>query len=388
MASMDGPLQSPLLDALLITALAGVLLTLSEPERQWASGPLVGLVVMIGLGWVLWRVMPHGRRLPVGIRRAAVILVAIASIPTALLGDTPVAFGVVWAAALMVVLELGTWAGLAYGIVLVGIGLTAHLTVGRDLLTASLEAVAVGLLSGFGILLAQALRAADQLNSDRLAALSALRQRYDSEEDLVLAEERARTGRALHDGLGHRLTAVGMSLEFAERMQATDPDRAWQEVVRARTEAAAALTDMRRLVRAMHPVDLSTAGTDDSFSAIADGFRRTGLDVQVEVHGVDRLDREQVLLLVQFVQEGLTNVVRHSQAIAATLQISVDDNVTATISDDGSGAVSEPAPVEGFGLRSLRERAEKLGGDLAADASEAGFTVRLRLPTMPAVATT
>lgn len=184
------------------------------------------------------------------------------------------------------------------------------------------------------------------------------------------------------------MTAVGMSLEFAERMQATDPDRAWQEVVRARTEAAAALTDMRRLVRAMHPVDLSTAGTDDSFSAIADGFRRTGLDVQVEVHGVDRLDREQVLLLVRFVQEGLTNVVRHSQAIAATLQISVDDNVTATISDDGSGAVSEPAPVEGFGLRSLRERAERLGGDLAADASEAGFTVRLRLPTMPAVATT
>src|SRR5690606_2950873 len=105
--------------------------------------------------------------------------------------------------------------------------------------------------SGFGIILAQALRAADELNSARLQALSALRHQYASDTDLVLAEERARTGRALHDGLGHRLTAVGMSLEFAERMRPNDPDRAWQEVDRARTEAATALTDMRRLVRAM-----------------------------------------------------------------------------------------------------------------------------------------
>ena len=380
MTGMDGPLRSRLLDALLIGALAGILLTLSEPTRRWASGLMVVLVALIAIGWVLWRIRPRGRRLPIGLRRGAVVVTALASVPTTVLGDSPLAFGVVWAAALMLVLELGTWAGIGYGAVLAGIALAVHLMVGRDLLTAALEAVAVGLLSGFGIILAQALRAADELNSARLQALSALRHQYASDTDLVLAEERARTGRALHDGLGHRLTAVGMSLEFAERMRPNDPDRAWQEVDRARTEAATALTDMRRLVRAMHPVDLATAGTDDSFTAIADGFRRTGLDVAVEVHGVDRLEREQVLLLVRFVQEGLTNVVRHSRATAASLQITVTDEVVATISDDGSTTGDEAVPTEGFGLRSLRERAERLGGGLTAGPAEAGFTVRLRLP--------
>src|SRR5699024_9664857 len=85
-------------------------------------------------------------------------------------------------------------------------------------------------------------------------ANSELRRRLAAEEDLVVAEERARVAAALHDGLGHRLTSIGMSLDFSERMVERDPLRTREEISNARATASEALDEMRRVVRAMHPV--------------------------------------------------------------------------------------------------------------------------------------
>lgn len=146
---------------------------------------------------------------------------------------------------------------------------------------------------------------------------------------------------------------------------------------------------MRRLVRAMHPVELSTLGNAEAFRAVAEAFRGTGIDIRVSIEGDDAaLSHEHSLLLLRFVQEGLTNVVRHSNAREAELHVVVDSGdgihaplaaVNAVLEDRGIGA-SATSFTEGFGLRSLRGRAEALNGTLLAMQTPVGFRLSLALP--------
>jgi signal transduction histidine kinase len=136
---------------------------------------------------------------------------------------------------------------------------------------------------------------------------------------------------------------------------------------------------MRKVVRAMHPVELSTIGGTDAFSAIAEAFRSSGLDIRVTVDGERQLSHEQSLLLVRFAQEGLTNVVRHADAKRVDLRVTVHENgVDASIEDTGARPATETGV--GFGLRSLRARAETLRGSLQASATPHGFLLRMSLP--------
>ncbi|MEI2776220.1 MAG: histidine kinase [Tetrasphaera sp.] len=77
-----------------------------------------------------------------------------------------------------------------------------------------------------------------------------------TERDLVLAQERTRAARELHDGLGHRLTLVAMSFEYAQRMRHRDPEPAWAEIENAAKTNQEALDHMRLWVRAAPPESL------------------------------------------------------------------------------------------------------------------------------------
>ena len=212
-------------------------------------------------------------------------------------------------------------------------------------------------------------------------ANAALRTSLLLERDLVLAEERARSARQLHDGLGHRLTLVAMSLEYAQQAHVRDPEKAWAEVGTASATTREALSEMRLWVRALDPpvADEGVAGAA-AFDAIADAFRGTGLDVRVTYRGEGpALGRDAALFATRFIQEGLTNVLRH--AVASRVDIEViqsPQQVRFTIGDDGSGPSS---PTEGFGRRSLRERAETLGGTVSSRRSAlGGFELSAVLP--------
>ena len=91
--------------------------------------------------------------------------------------------------------------------------------------------------------------------------------------------------------------------------------------------------------------------------------------------------RTSTLLLLRFVQEGLTNMVRHANATGAELSVNVGaQRVDAVIEDSGRPDPS-PTPIsEGFGLRSLRSRAESLGGQLDATPTPNGFRLTITLP--------
>jgi signal transduction histidine kinase len=396
-----------LLDLAAAIGLSGpaVMVLYSVDRRPIVTSVSVVLLLATALViWVLWR---RSRQ------RSHVAAIAFAAVATATmtLGDGALYYGIIWAACLMLGITFVS-AAVVWGFsgALVALVVLLHLSSGNSVDRMMTEAIAAtffaGIAAAVSAILRDSLHVSETLRDtlEKLDAANAdLRGRLDTDRDLVLARERERTARELHDGLGHRLTAIGLSLDYAARVD--DSHAARDELLHARKQLGESLDAMRRLVRAMHPVELSTLGNAEAFSAVAEAFRGTGIDIRVSIKGDDSaLSHEHSLLLLRFVQEGLTNVVRHSNAREAELRVVVGSGagdgdealataVHAVLEDrrgeapfaSGTSFTSTTSFTEGFGLRSLRGRAEALGGTLDATRTARGFRLSLALPAHASV---
>lgn len=350
--------------------------------RYWLgilSGCLLGLIVWV---WVLRGRRPADRRLAplllvaaaafsflplVGV--AAVLLVVFATLVVAFANRTRTALGLVVTYSVAFAVNM-----------IITFEPTALDVVGQTgaLLLLNLLGLAVGRL----IHATEAARAeAAATGVTLLQANVRLQHALDVERELVLAEERARSARELHDGLGHRLTLVSMALEFAERSRGRDEQAGWAEIAHAAQTNRAALEDIRLWARALDPpvVAAGVSGVD-AFDAIAATFRGTGLDVRVGHRGDPHpLAPDISLFTTRFIQEGLTNVLRHASAGRVDIEVLQSPaQLRLSLGDDGVGAT---ATSDGYGLRSLRERARLIDGQvLVGHSALGGFELTAVLP--------
>jgi signal transduction histidine kinase len=112
---------------------------------------------------------------------------------------------------------------------------------------------------------------------------------------------------------------------------------------------------------------------------------RTGIRVTTHATGAAvRLSRDAELALFRIVQETLTNVAKHSGAANVKVAIRYGDGVSLTIEDDGRGftdaAGARSAKRGGFGLTTMRERAEAYGGRLRIESPACGTRVVVEMP--------
>jgi signal transduction histidine kinase len=277
------------------------------------------------------------------------------------------------------------WLGVAVAVTMVAIlvallhadtGGNLEAVIGQTLMNSALFVVI--------LIFAAVLRAFDQQHAELLLVNERLTEAMDASRDLVLAQERARAAAELHDGLGQQLTLVSMSLDYADRTRARDPEPAWAEVANASVVVKQALADMRLWVRALHPARLDQLTEPSAFESVAEVFRGTGLDVQVEIAPDERLERPHALFAYRLIQEGLTTALRHARATRVVFRIERDaDGLRLTVGDNGAGD-GEIQP--GFGLRGLTERAEELGGTLRLNrpGGLGGLDVIAELPAVTA----
>lgn len=137
---------------------------------------------------------------------------------------------------------------------------------------------------------------------------------------------------------------------------------------------------MRTWVRALDPIRVGDAQGVAAFEAIAESFRGTGLEVEVSSTGSEReLSKPLALFSYRFVQEGLTNALKHGGADRVRIVLDQRTAFVLTLRDNGT---VESGPVSpGFGLRSLRERAEDLGGGIEYAPTREGFTLTATIPS-------
>ena len=183
--------------------------------------------------------------------------------------------------------------------------------------------------------------------------------------------ERQRIERDLHDGAQQRLVALAMELGRAKAKFGDDPQAARDLVDRAHVEAKAALTELRNLVRGVHPPILTERGLDPALSGLA-ALCPVPVDVHVDVQVRPKPAIEAVAYFM--VAEALTNVAKHSRASHVTVMVEghgFPGTLTVLISDDGVGG----ADPRGAGLSGLADRVAGVDGELSVESPSGGPTI-------------
>jgi signal transduction histidine kinase len=183
--------------------------------------------------------------------------------------------------------------------------------------------------------------------------------------------ERRRIERDLHDGAQQRLVALAMDLGRAKARFTSDPEAAAGLVDQAHAQAKEALTELRNLVRGVHPPVLTERGLDAALSGLA-ALCPVPVEVHVDVPVRPRASVEAVAYFV--VAEALTNVAKHSRASHAKVVVEghgFPGTLTVMISDDGIGGAKADSP----GLSGLADRVSGVDGRLSVESPSGGPTI-------------
>jgi signal transduction histidine kinase len=202
----------------------------------------------------------------------------------------------------------------------------------------------------------------------------------DARADAVCAE-RHRMRDALHDSVGALLFSIGAQVRDLHRAAQDNPELDLR-LRRLRTDISAASSALRESVLALSetapdralPVEL--AEHTRSFEA------RTGVPARfVQLGGLPVMDGERTALLVAVVREGLLNIEKHARPLSVVVSIGpCDGGVQLVVADDGAALVADSRG-SCLGVRSLADRAGRLGGraSLVRDDDD-GCTLRVWLP--------
>jgi len=227
-------------------------------------------------------------------------------------------------------------------------------------------------------------QAEDRIRASR-AELRLLLGRLDS----IREEEKTRIARDLHDEMGQLLTALRMDVEALEEGLGDLPAEGTIPALLDRAVAAAELAGqtiqaMQRVAASLRPAALDRLGLGPALRQEGRAFQsRTGVACQVQLgENLGALSPDLDTTLFRIAQEALTNVARHAQAtrVAITLERQGTD-LLLRVEDDGRGLGPAGPPPRTLGIVGMRERAERLGGELLLEARPQGGTVvRARLP--------
>ncbi|WP_405771041.1 histidine kinase [Streptomyces sp. NBC_00080] len=185
--------------------------------------------------------------------------------------------------------------------------------------------------------------------------------------------ELRRIERDLHDGAQARLVALSMRIGLAQRAYGADPDTARKLLFDAQDQAEEALTELRHVVRGIHPPILTDRGLEGAVRALASS---SGLGVTVRTDGLPNGPRAPAAVEAAayfVIAEALTNAAKHSGSDRAEVVLARSrTGLSVRVRDEGCGGVDESA---GSGLLGMRRRVAALDGTARVSSPVGGPTV-------------
>lgn len=222
--------------------------------------------------------------------------------------------------------------------------------------------------------LVASVRLADQLDEARTRLIS------------VREEERRRLRADLHDELGATLAGLTLKSGLAATLIDRDPTAARRLLGEIEANLQASVNRVRRLVEGLRPAQLDELGLDAAIKEQAALLAPTGSALRLHVNGHTDpgLPAAVELAAYRIAQEAITNAVRHSGGSRIEVELSINDEqhlLTLSVADDGIG-LGDPEAL-GFGVQSMRQRAQEVGGDCFIRAHPSGgVEVTARLPLL------
>lgn len=205
----------------------------------------------------------------------------------------------------------------------------------------------------------------------------------------LLASERERISREMHDGISQSLFSISLGLDLCRKQVVRDPEGVARRLEEIQELLRASMGELRRYIYDLRPAKLQELGLVDSIDLwIREVTAGRPLSGGIEVRGEPvTLSPTAEACLYRVAKEAVSNVVRHSGAERFTVTIEyVDGSVRLSVSDDGDGfkpeAALEALPGTRMGLRSMRERVATEGGTLTiTSAPGEGTVICAELPT-------
>jgi len=206
-------------------------------------------------------------------------------------------------------------------------------------------------------------------------------------------EERKRVAAELHDGLGQSLAIIKNRAILGLRDK-SDNQRARDQLEEIAATATASIAEVHEIAHNLRPYELDRLGL---VAAIETMIQRvsasTTIKLSTDLEKIEGLlSREAETSVYRIVQEGLNNVIKHSKASAAGIEIKkIGGQLAIRVHDNGAGipvaAVRDGNGYQGFGLVGIAERVRVLGGSLAVDSQPSrGTAINISLELANGVA--
>jgi signal transduction histidine kinase len=210
---------------------------------------------------------------------------------------------------------------------------------------------------------------------------------HEQVSDLAIAQERLRIAHEMHDGLAQVLGYVNTKVQAAEAyMKREKTEEAAEQLQQLATAARQAYSDVRESIVGLRTLPGPRRSMAEVLREYLDRWNEmSGIETAFTIDPASHLRPSHELQLVRIIQEALTNVRKHARASKAKVEIRRDGSaLIATVEDDGVGFNAEaPARHEfpQFGLSTMRERAQSIGGTLTIEsAPDRGTRVIFELP--------
>ena len=202
-------------------------------------------------------------------------------------------------------------------------------------------------------------------------------------------EERRRLARDLHDSLGQTLTAIKMNLSYLGRDTSHLDERGRNAVTESKDLIDSSLKEVRTLSHLLHPPMLDDVGLVPAIRWFANGFsQRSAIKIELDLaSNIPRLPTELETAIFRVVQEGLTNVHRHSGSPTATVRLAMQAKLLHLyVVDQGCGipldklSFRQEVATIGVGLVGMRERVHQLGGQIEISSGNRGTSIHATFP--------
>lgn len=207
---------------------------------------------------------------------------------------------------------------------------------------------------------------------------------------LAVVEERERIGRDLHDGIIQRIYGVTLSLDDVPELVEESAPEAASRVDRAIDSLHDTIRELRTFIFGLGPQLEQPESVLEALEALAAEVRaNTPLSVTVRGQVPADLPADATVELLSVAREALSNVARHAGATAAAISLGGEDGrLRLEIADNGRGFdTAQQLPPEHRGLRNMRDRAIRLGGELTIDSRlSTGTRIILDVPRTTAAA--
>ncbi|MFC0332703.1 histidine kinase [Paenibacillus sepulcri] len=180
----------------------------------------------------------------------------------------------------------------------------------------------------------------------------------------AIVEERQRLARELHDAVSQQLFAISLMTSALVESADLNAEKPRKQIEMVEKMAGNAQNEMRALLRQLRPATLEgkslKEGLEELLEEMAD---KQSLTIRSEIELVEGLPKGVEDHLFRITQEGLSNILRHSEATSATVRLGLyNHQVHLRITDNGIGFNRDAAKSSSYGLKTVQERANEIGG--------------------------